>query len=476
MRPVRQSKKVDTTLRAQLPDRDTLLKILDHMYDELFVINADGVIVYVNRACERHYGVKPHEMIGKTVEECTEQGFWYPPISPIALRDPKIATYEQVSNTGLKLVATVAPIFDKHGNVEMIVENLRDLPKLEEIKSDLKETQNLLTRYKQEVQTLRQEELYQDFIVQSKKMKDVLRLSRQVARVDSSVIILGETGTGKSLLAKFIYRMSNRKNESFITVNCASIPEQLMESELFGYAPGAFTGAHPKGKIGLLGLADGGTLFLDEISEIPLHLQAKLLQILQEKQYFPVGSTKIHTVDCRLLAATNQDLRRLVDQGKFRKDLYYRLNTIEIEIPPLRERKEDIIRLVHFFINRYDKKYKMEHHFAPEALTRLYEYTWPGNVRELEHVIERLVVTSPTQSLTEGDIPSLKAGDPVEIPYGPKESNSLDEALIQAEKYILSEAYGKMKSTYKVAGALKISQSRAYRLLKKHGLMGKVGD
>jgi PAS domain S-box-containing protein len=465
-----QKEKQEKPLRALLPDRDTLLKILDHMYDELFVINAKGVIIYVNRACERHYGVQPHEMIGKTIEECTEQGFWFPPVSPIALRDPKIATYEQVSNTGLKLVATVAPVFDKDGNLEMIVENLRDLPKLEEIKSDLKETLNLLSRYKQELQTLRQEELYQDFVVQSEKMKDVLKLSRQVAQVDSSVILLGETGTGKSLLAKFIHRMSSRKNESFITVNCASIPDQLIESELFGYASGAFTGANPKGKIGLLGLADGGTLVLDEISEIPLHLQAKLLQILQEKEYFPVGSTKIITIDCRILAVTNQDLRQLVDQGKFRKDLYYRLNTIEIEVPPLRKRKKDIVKLAQFFINRYDKRYKMEHQLTPEALDRLSDYTWPGNVRELEHVIERLVVTSPTQTISTEDIPTMHTKKTTKFSENLDENISLDEALIQAEEHIVSETYRKLKSSYKVASALKISQSRAYRLLKKHGL------
>ena len=258
-----------TDRSVSLPDRESLLKILDHMYDELFVINSDGVIIYVNRACERHYGVQPDKMIGKTVTECTKNGFWYPPISPIALRNPKIATYEQATNTGRKLVVTVAPVFDDKCNLEMIVENLRDIPKLEEIKNDLKETQGMLLRYKQEVQQLRNEELYQDFIVQSKTMKDILKLSRQVAQVDSSILILGETGTGKSLLAKYIHRVSHRKNEPFVTVNCASISAQLLESELFGYSPGAFTGAHPKGKIGLLDLADGGTLFLDDICRKP---------------------------------------------------------------------------------------------------------------------------------------------------------------------------------------------------------------
>ena len=460
-----------TNRLSSLPDRHTLLKILDHMYDELFVINNKGVIIYVNRACERHYGVQPHEMIGKTVAECTEKGFWYPPISPIALRNPKIATYEQATNTGRKLVATVTPVFDDKGNLEMIVENLRDIPKLEEIKNDLEETHRLLSRYKQEVQKLRNEELHQDFVAQTEAMKSTLKLAKQVAQVDSSVLILGETGTGKSLLAKYIHRVSHRKDGPFITVNCASIPEQLLESELFGYSPGAFTGAHPKGKIGLLELADGGTLFLDEISSIPLHLQVKLLQILQEKQYIPVGGTKFHLVDCRILAATNQDLSRLVHQGKFRKDLFYRINTIEIEVPPLRKRKEDLIQLVHYFINKYDSLYKMEHNLTPETLTKLSQYSWPGNVRELEHLIERLVVTAPNQTIRVDHLPALLAKDPVVFSTDLDQTVSLDEALFQAEKCFISNAYRTLKSSYKVAEALKISQSRAYRLLKKHELI-----
>jgi len=452
------------------PDRDTLLKILHNMYDELFVINKDGVIIYVNRACERHYGISPQEMIGKTIDECTENDLWYPPISQIALRNPKIATYEQATNTGRKLVVTVSPVFDDDGNLEMIVANLRDIPKLEEIKSDLEETQSLLQRYRLEVQQLRNEDLSKDFIVQSEAMKDILKLAKQVARVDSSVLILGETGTGKSLLAKYIHRVSHRKNEAFITVNCAAVPDQLMESELFGYSPGAFTGANPKGKIGLLELADGGTLFLDEISEIPVNLQVKLLQILQEKQYFQVGGTKVKTVNCRIVAATNQNLSCLVEQGQFRKDLYYRLNTIEIEVPPLRERKEDLVQLIQYFINKFDRLYKMEHELSSEALAILNRYSWPGNVRELEHLIERLIVTSSAQTISVEHLPPFVIEKSAVYPADFDDAVSLDDALLQAEKKIVSSAYQRLKSSYKVAEALKVSQSRAYRLIKKHAV------
>ena len=440
------------------------------MYDELFVINADGIIIYANKACEKHYGVHPDEMIGKTVTEFTKKGFWYPPISPIALRNPKIATYEQTSNTGRKLVATVVPVFDDNGDLEMVVENLRDITRLEEIKNDLKETQNALFRYKQEIQKLRHEELHQDFVVQSEAMKTILKLAKQIAQVDSSVLITGETGTGKNLLAKYIHRVSHRKKGPFMTVNCATIPGQLLESELFGYAPGAFTGADQKGKIGLLELAQGGTLFLDEISEIPLHLQAKLLQVLQEKQYIAVGSTKLQTIDCRILAATNKNLSQSVKQGEFRKDLFYRINTVEMEVPPLCKRKEDLIQLVHYFLNKYDMLYKLEHHISTEAIEILHQYSWPGNVRELEHLIERLVITTPNQTISPEHLPPLLAVEAGNYSMELAQDGSLDEALEKAEKDIILGAYQHLKSSYKVAKALKISQSRAYRLLKKHGL------
>lgn len=452
------------------PDRETLLRILDHMYDELFVISDDGVILYVNQACERHYGVKPEEMIGKTVTECSEQGYWYPPVSPIALRTKKIATYEQTTNTGRKLLVTVTPVFNDQGELEMVVENLRDIPKLEEIKTDLEQTKRMLLRYKQEVEELRHKELNQNFVAQSEAIKDILRLARRIADVDPTVLVTGETGTGKGLLVKYIHRVSPRKSGPFITVNCAAVPDQLLESELYGYSAGAFTGADPKGKIGLVELAEGGTLFLDEISEIPLHLQAKLLQMIQDRKYIPVGGTKYTSVNCRIISATNQDLARLVEEGKFRKDLFYRLNTIEIDMPPLRDRREDIIPLAQFFLNKFDRQYKMEHYFAAEAITALIDYAWPGNVRELENLIERLTVTVRDPIIEPGHLPFNLPTTTVDFIPGQGETFPLDEALRKLEEQSISRAYGKYGSSYKAAEALGISQSRAYRLIRKYGV------
>lgn len=451
------------------PDRTTLLKILDHMYDELYVINHKGECIYVNRASLKHYGISPAEIIGQNVWETSEQGYFSPPIGPIVLESKKIATFEQQSNTGRKLVVTATPVFDNDGGLEMVVENLRDITTLDQVKNDLRSTKQLLYRYQRELEELRKEDLRLDFIAQSKVMKDILGLAQLVAKVDSTVLITGPTGTGKGVLAKYIHSLSNRRNSPFITVNCAAIPEQLLESELYGYEKGAFTGANPKGKLGLFDVARDGTLFLDEIAEISLQLQAKLLQVLQEKTYRPLGSSKIKDVKCRILAATNQRLDQLVARGQFRSDLYYRLKTIEIDIPPLTERQDDLAPLIQFFLNRFDRQYNSDHYFTPEALEVLSSYTWPGNVRELEHMIERLVVTTPQSAISKDHVPAaIRAVEDAGIYWNDDDDLAFDQAMANMEKAIIKRSFDKWGSSYKVARALKISQSKASRLIRKH--------
>lgn len=439
------------------------------MYDELYVINQQGECIYVNRASLKHYGISPEEIIGQNVWETSKQGYFSPPVGPIVLRSKKTATFEQTSNTGRNLLVTATPVFDDVGDLEMVVENLRDITTLNQFKNDLISTKKLLYRYQRELEALRKEDLRLDFIAQSKVMQDILTLAVMVAKVDSTVLITGQTGTGKGVLAKYIHSLSKRKNDPFITVNCAAIPEPLLESELYGYEGGAFTGANPKGKLGLLDVAGDGTLFLDEISEISPHIQAKLLQVIQEKKYLPVGGNKFKSVKCRIVAATNQILLQLVDRGQFRSDLYYRLKTIEIDIPPLRERREDLIPLIQFFLNKFDRQYSTEHYIQPEAIDALCAYSWPGNVRELEHLIERLVVTTPQSAVSLDHLPApLRGADPPQMLWSDDQDIPLDQAMMNTEKTIIRRAYHKLGSSYKVARALKISQSRAHRLIKKY--------
>ncbi len=232
------------------------------------------------------------------------------------------------------------------------------------------------------------------------KMKKILSLVEQVAPTRATVLLLGESGTGKTLTARLIHELSPRRNKPFVKVNCAVFPENLLEAELFGYEKGAFTGAI-KSKPGWLEIADGGTVFLDEIGEIPLPLQSKLLRFIQEKEFERLGSTHTRRVDIRIIAATNRDLEKLVQEGKFREDLFYRLNVFPIYIPPLRERREDIPGLVKFFLNRLEKEYGRRLILSPQALQKLMQYSWPGNVRELENVLERLFIVSEKDVVSE---------------------------------------------------------------------------
>ncbi|WFD11552.1 sigma-54 interaction domain-containing protein [Tepidibacter hydrothermalis] len=451
-------------------DRKTLKKILDNSYDEIFVTDGDGNAIYVNEACERNYTLKPYEVIGKNPWQLTEEGFCFPPITPIVLRDKKQVTLEQKTNIGTRLVVTATPVFDNEGNLEMIVQNSRDMTQIEEIKKDLDQTKQLLLRYKEEVKELRKKEIMvTDLVANSKEMRNLIELAYRGALVDSNILILGESGTGKSVMARNIHKMSNRKEGSFITINCAAIPEQLIESELFGYVSGAFTGADKKGKIGLIELADDGTLFLDEIAEIPLRLQAKLLEVIQERRFIPVGGREVKKIDCRIIAATNRDLGKMVKRGKFREDLYYRLNVIELNMIPLRERIEDIVPLIHFFLKRFNKKYKVSRMFSPECIDMLIQYSWPGNIRELEHTIERLVITVQDSLIDTHHLPEIfnkKSCDKDNVSFS--DLIPLDFAVEQIEKELVLKSYNQLGSSYKVAKVLDISQSKASRLIRKY--------
>lgn len=451
-------------------DIKTLKKILDHSYDEIFVTDKNGITIYVNEACKRNYGVAPEQLIGQQAGQMAFEGLCFPAITPTIMREKKRVTLEQETITGRKIVTTAEPVFDENGELEFIIMNVRDIHQIDEIKHNLDKTLELVEKYKQEVEELRRREFKNDDLVaRDKVMLDVLELAQRIAPVDSNVLILGESGTGKGVLAKHIHKMSSRKDGPFININCAAIPDQLLESELFGYAPGTFTGADKKGKMGLIELASGGTLFLDEIAEIPLSLQAKILHVIQEFKFSPVGGRESKKVDCRIIAATNSDLADAVKEGKFRGDLFYRLKVIELEMPPLRERRGDVLPLIYFFLNKFDKKYKTSHKFAQECLDMLLHYTWPGNIRELEHLVERLVVTTTDSVIKVKDLPKSIRNNSEETNTGFVVSDtSLNGALAQLEKTLVVDAYKKCKSTYKVAEALKISQSKAWRLIDKY--------
>ncbi|QQE75794.1 sigma 54-interacting transcriptional regulator [Brevibacillus composti] len=435
---------------------ETLMKILDHSSDEIFVLDKNRRIIYVNNVSERHYGLKPSDIIGKYNEDLVSKGYWGPSIIPIVMKEKVPVTIRQTTCIGAELITTAIPILNNENEIELIVttsheQNFINLYiSAEEKNGEAKETHSIS----------------ENIITNNEKMENLIKYCKKVAQVDTTILIQGESGTGKSVLASYIHKLSHRKNAPFLAINCAAIPEELLESELFGYSQGAFTGANRGGKIGLLEAADQGTIFLDEIGEISPKIQAKLLQVIQERQFLPVGGTEVKTVDIRIIAATNQNLLQMVENKQFREDLYYRLNVIELKLPPLRERKEDIVPLIYYFLNKCNQKYQTSHIISQEALDILAGYSWPGNVRQLENVIERLVVTCDGV-IQASDLPDIiLQNTKPKLPHS--SPVSLDLAVQEYEKELVVNSYKKHKSSRKVAADLNISQTKASRLIRKY--------
>ncbi|GAB6156396.1 sigma 54-interacting transcriptional regulator [Desulfosporosinus burensis] len=454
-------------------NREDLKRILDNSFDEIFVVDRNSIVTYVNEACVKHYGVNPSEVIGKTVDHLISEGYYSPALAPVVFREKKIVTLEQKTRSGINLVVTATPVFNCHGEIDFIVMNSRDITQIEQLKHDLDKTKKLVNHYKDKVDELIQQVSYfKGYSFSNQKMKSCLALVQRVALVNSTVLILGESGIGKNVLALDIHKMSPRKEGPFICINGATIPEHLLESELFGYCRGAFTGADKYGKVGLVELAHGGTLFLDEIGEIPLGVQAKLLELIQEHRFLPVGGKEHKTIDIRIIAATNRDLPQLIQEGKFREDLYYRLSVVEIDPPPLRERNEDIIPLLHYFLEKYDSQYKYSHEFDTRCLDVLQNYSWPGNIREMDHLAERLVVTIPEGKILPEHLPSKI----FKIQTPPSNNNLVDDELskwknllkVSDEEAIIIRLYNELRSSYKVANTLNISQSKVTRIIRTY--------
>ncbi|MCG8566141.1 MAG: sigma 54-interacting transcriptional regulator [Desulfobacterales bacterium] len=438
----------------------TFARLVDNLHDEIIVYDKQYRIVYANRACERHYGYTQKEMIGRTLWDFTDEDdqCWNLSTLPYVFKLKAPLHQEQTTYIGAKIHTISLPLFDENGEIEYVAMSVRDKIKTEEIRRlvDVIELEdNPPERYRQ------------GLIYRSEAMKAVVQLAHQMAEFDSPGLVLGESGSGKSLIAKYIHEQGDRADQPFVNVNCASIQASLFESELFGHRRGAFTGAETE-KEGLIAKAEGGTLFLDEISELPLALQAKLLHVVQDREYRKVGSPNSRKADIRILAATNRNLREMVRNKAFREDLYYRLNVFEILIPPLRDRMEDIPPLVHHFLNQYGKRYALKKTVSADAMHLLKQYPWRGNIRELSHVMERLVVTTKDGVIDRKHLPKrIYQIDPITHAMG-ENWDSLDQALATVEKHIVTHGFSRHKSSRKLAKALGISQSRASRLIRKH--------
>lgn len=324
-------------------------------------------------------------------------------------------------------------------------------------------------------QQLRKKYQFENFVGDSQPIQKVFELIERVADTDSTVLITGESGTGKELIAKAVHYNSYRKDKPMIVINCGAIPEELLESELFGHEKGAFTGAH-KMRVGRFELANGGTIFLDEIGDMSPNLQVKLLRILQEQKFERVGGTRTLEIDVRIIAATNKNLINAVNKGKFRQDLYYRLNVIPMKVPPLRMRKSDIPLLVEFFVSKFNKQ-KQKHiaGFTKEAMNALLEYSWPGNVRELENLVERLVILSNDDKIDLEDVPDSiksKAGkvESIEVKI-PKDGIVFEHAVEEYEKKLILQALSETNWVKtKAAKLLNINRTTLIEKMKKKNL------
>ncbi|MBK5486014.1 sigma 54-interacting transcriptional regulator [Bacillus sp. TH17] len=435
-----------------------LQDVFEYAFDEIFVTDDKGIVVRVNSMCERHYQLSAKELVGKHVKELQKEGVFYPSATLEVIEKKRPVELVQTTKSGEYLHVRTRPVFDDEGNLRRVISYSRDLTELYQLRQKVEEMDNQLKTYKKE---LRETYEHEGLIFKSIAMQKIIETIKKVSVVDSTVLVLGETGVGKSRLVRHLHEVSHRKNESFYEINCAALPTNLIESELFGYSGGSFTGANREGKKGLLESAHKGTLFLDEIGEMPLEIQAKLLQVLQEKTFRPIGGRELKKVDVRIVAATNRDLSTMVKQGTFRKDLYYRLNVIPISIPPLRERTEDILPLIYHYLQHFNKKYGRDVKLAPSTLQMFVGYPWEGNNREIENVIERIVITAD-DFVTVEDLPLSMQEATVE-----QSGQSLYRMLEEVERNIILKAYKTYGSSYKVAEFLQISQSAATRKIKK---------
>lgn len=455
-------------------DKDLIIGAMDSSSDGFLISDTKGNIVYLNNGYEEITGLMRKEILGRNLTDLLKEGLINKALSLQVIKEKKSVSAIHKYVSGKSALTTASPINNSDGEFIGVISNTRNITDLINLKNELSDTKELTIKYSEEIKRLRQQFVKdKDFIYRSKVMDETINLASRVAKYDSTVLINGESGTGKEVLAKFIHSESTRKDESFIKVNCAAIPNDLFESELFGYEQGAFTGAGKDGKPGMFELANNGTILLDEIGELPLPVQSKLLRVIQEREVFRVGGKLPVKLDVRILTATNKDLKQEVKDGSFREDLFFRLNVIPITIPPLRERREDIDELIIYFLEKLNRKYKKTVTISEKAIGALTSHSWPGNVRELENLIEYLFIMTNKDAVQIEDLPtrilSRQIMNIAEI-HEDAEVPKLTYLLELYEKYIIKEAMENFTSLRKAAKALGVNPSTLCRKIKKYNI------
>lgn len=454
-------------------EAEVLETILDKSHDHILVTDGSGNVVRASASACAIYGFDIDRIIGQNVHELEHAGKLSPSVTVMVLTNGEPAQVMQTTESGRRVLAEAFPVWQGKRIVRVISfsRDLTDLQLLQQEYELLQQrfTDQLRLAHDPHLEDVAAAEALQ---VRSPIMRDLAGLLRRIAPTDATVLMLGESGVGKTAFARQLHSWSWRAPGPFVDVNCGAIPETLFEAEMFGYASGAFTGARRQGKAGLLEQADGGTLLLDEIGELPAAVQAKLLNVLQDGRVQRLGDDRHRQIDFRLVAATNQNLEDRVEQGRFRLDLYYRLNVVPVTIPPLRERREDIPPLVELQLERLNHRYAAAKVLDTRAWSRLLQQDWLGNVRELENVLERWFVASEGDVIQPFDATGERAdAPPVEAEVlVPAEAGSLADALARTERASLVAAREESSSTYAMAERLGISQATVVRKLRRHGL------
>jgi len=434
--------------------------IFNALYDGVYITDGAGITLFINQAYQRITGIREEEVIGVHMGNLIKQGIISVSASLESIHAKRPVTLIQTIRNERKIIVSATPILSETNEILYIISSVRDITELIRLKHELDSQklwhQSLRSDLAQPHQTGLQN------VVVGPATRTLFQLADKVAKTDAKVLLQGETGVGKSMIAKYIHERSSRSKEIFMELNCAAIPGHLVEAELFGYEPGSFTGALKQGKIGILERAHRGTLFLDEIGDLPLELQVKLLKVVEENQFMRVGSTEMRHVDVRIITATHRDLATRVREGLFREDLYYRLNIVTFEVPPLRQRKEEIVPLLETYLEKFNEKYNEQKTMTLECYEWLTNYNWPGNIRELANLVERLVVTTYHDTIDVGDLPGF-----LQQVFPPTEPATLREAVARLERSMIANALQNHKTTRAAAKALGISQSAIVQKMKK---------
>jgi PAS domain S-box-containing protein len=449
-----------------------LSNILAAMDDGVYVTDKIGMTLHVNAMYEKLTGLKSEDLVGENVRVLKEKGIFDEIVNPIVVKSQKPVTSVQVLSNGKRVVLRGYPVFDNNKKLTLVITLVRDVTLIGQMREQIIQQKKLISIYHDQIELLTSAAPENKNSYEAPQIRKLTELVKRVAVTDATIILLGETGVGKDRFARMVHEHSPRKDEMYLKVDCGSISENLIESELFGYAPGAFTGANSKGKIGHFEIANKGTVFLDEIGELPLTMQAKLLRVLQDQEVMRVGSSIPKKVDVRIIAATNRNLEEEVEKGNFRIDLFYRLRVAVVDIPPLRQIPGMIPGLVNHFLERFGTKYKKDI-ICPDGTMNIFlTYRWPGNIRELENTIQSLVVTCQSHEILPIDLPpcmcaaisnmTKKSRANVDAESG----RTLKEIMADLEKQVIQQALDKYGSVNKASEVLGVNRTTLFRKMR----------